>query len=101
MDKREWMLQAGIAIIGAGGSYLTRDAITEELSATYDAIVAATPEPTDEGWIEHRGEKPYPEGAVDVELRGGSQCHGENSDEWVWTHDPDAPEGDIVKWRPA
>lgn len=96
MNKREWLLQFVL-----GNPFYDMEDTVGAAAKLYDAIVAASPEPTDEGWIEHRGEKPYPEGMIDVRLRDGSQCLAESSDEWVWTHDPDAPEEDIIAWRPA
>lgn len=99
MNKREWMLQAALVVIGTGREFDT-DAIGTTLSETYDAIVAASPEPADEGWIEHRGEKPYPEGSVAVQLRNGHTFDGD-ADMFVWTHDIDSAQDDIVRWRPA
>lgn len=95
MNKREWMLQAALAVLGSG-----KDFNIDKMADAYDAIVAATPDPVDEGWIEHRGEKPYPEGRVEVRFRSGLTVI-DDADEWVWTHEPLADEGDIVAWRPV
>lgn len=99
MSKREWMLQAALAVIGTGREFDIEQTCAA-LSTTYDAIVAASPEPADEGWIEHRGEHPYPEGNVAVQLRNGHTFDGD-ADMFVWTHDIYSPQDDIVRWRPA
>ncbi len=97
MDKREWMLQAVLAIPQRDED--GTDDHVKRLAYTYDTIVAVTPEPEDHGWIEHHGAKPYPEGMVDVTLRDGTKRVSVDSDELIWTHE-DYP-GDIVAWRPA
>lgn len=93
MNKREWMLQAALAIPQRGtdgtGDHVCR------LSALYDKIVAAT---TDEGWVEHRGEKPYPEGRVVVRQRSGLEFETD-SDDVFWDHQ--YADADIIAWRPA
>ena len=95
MNKREWMLQAALAMCGTG-----HEPNLKGLSSWYDAIVAATPEPTDEGWIEHRGEKPYPEdlARVTVKLRNGNEYSGVAS-MFVWDHFGE--DDDVLAWRPA
>lgn len=99
MNKREWLLQAALTVIGTGREFDIEQTCAA-LSTTYDAIVAASPEPADEGWIEHRGEKPYPEGRVEVQFRDGKTGDGD-ADEYVWSHDDFPDVADIVAWRPA
>lgn len=96
MNKREWMLR----FVLENPFYEANNGDTiGTVGALYDAIVAATPEPTDEGWIEHRGEKPYPEGMVDIRERGGKVHTGQDADDWFWDHD--GGDADIIAWRPA
>lgn len=97
MNKREWMLR----FVLENPFYEANNGDTiGTVGALYDAIVAATPGPADEGWIEHRGEKPYPEGNVEVQLRNGHTYDGD-ADMFIWTHDIGSPHEDIVRWRPA
>lgn len=101
MNKREWMLQTVTAWYGRGyeiKTSVTPEMLLGELAALYDAIVAASPDTT---WIEHRGEKPYPEGMVDVKFRSGAIVKNEDADEWMWSHDGLGDAGEIVAWRPA
>lgn len=95
MNKREFVT----AFVLAHPFYDMEDTVGAA-SRLYDAIVAATPTAADEGWIEHRGEKPYPEGLVEVQRRSGA-VWGDDADEFIWAWDPDLPEADIVAWRPA
>src|SRR5690606_23984584 len=95
MNKREWMLQ----FVLDNPFYTSNSGDTiGAVGALYDAIVAATPDPADEGWIEHRGEKPYPEGTVEITLRNGRTDTGD-ADDFIWTHDD--MNSDIIAWRPA
>lgn len=95
MNKREWMLQAALTVLGTktdlDGSQV------EELAVLYDAIVEAS---GDEGWIEHRGEKPYPEGMVEICCRDGNREVGD-ADGFFWDRDLANPSCDIIRWRPA
>lgn len=93
MNKREWMLQAALNAMSGGITELN----IEGMGRAYDAIVAATP---DDGWIEHRGEKPYPEGLVEVRFRNGDEGK-DDADAFIWAPDPEDPQWDIVAWRPA
>lgn len=98
MNKREWMLQAALAICGSGRS----DVNITGLSDIYDAICAASPETPQEGaWVEHDGDvsKAPPEDAeVVVEFRSGYTQDGHGGD-YAWDHDGDG--ADIVRWRYA
>lgn len=99
MNKREWILDTVSKWVIAGGvSGLPAHEMADYVGKTYDAIVAASPESVDSGWIEHRGEKPYPEGAVEIEARSGSKGVV-NADDMIWTHDGEP--WDIIAWRPA
>ena len=100
MNKREWMLQAALAWIASPASPGT-SGVVKNLSDMYDAIIAAAPDQADEGWIEHRGEKPYPEGKVDVEYRTGVRVQGADADDYDWTHDEDLGDFVITRWRTA
>lgn len=93
MNKREWMLQAALTVLGTKTDIEASH--VEHLALAYDAIVAAS---GDDGWIEHRGEKPYPEGLVEVKARSGSKGVV-NADDLIWTHD--GKPWDIIAWRPA
>lgn len=98
MNKREWMLQAALTVIGTGREFDIEQTCAA-LSTTYDAIVAASP---DTDWIEHRGEKPYPEGMVAVQLRDGTVFDYVEADALVWSHGDGVDEdSEIVKWRTA
>lgn len=94
MNKREWMLR----FVLENPFYEANNGDTiGTVGALYDAIVAAT---TDEGWIEHRGEKPYPEGMVSIKLRNGNSYTGD-ADNFIWSHgDLGVPDEDIIAWRP-
>lgn len=98
MNKREWMLHTASAVLANGQGPLGELEVTN-LSLTYDAIVAITPD-TDEGWQEWRGEKPYPEGPVDVRFRDGT-TDSDDADAYVWSYDGTYPHEDIIAWRPA
>ena len=94
MDKREWMLR----FVLENPFYEANNGDTiGTVGALYDAIVAAT---TDEGWIEHSGEKPYPEdlARVTVKLRNGNEYSGVAS-MFVWDHLGE--DDDVMAWRPA
>ena len=93
MNKREWMLQAALNAMNGGITDLNIDG----MGRAYDAILAATP---DEGWIEHRGEKPYPEGMVEIRCRDGNREVGD-ADGFFWDRDPEDPSVDIIAWRPV
>lgn len=96
MNKREWMLQAALMWIRAGHGG-TADVVSTALSGTYDAIVAASP---DTDWIEHRGEKPYPEGPVTVKLRDGTIFERVESEALVWSHGDGVDEdSEIIAWK--
>lgn len=102
MNKREWMLNTLSLILAHSDERLSAEdcmALPSRLAQWYDAI-CATPEPADEGWIEHRGEKPYPEGFVEIRCRDGNREVGD-ADEFFWDRDPEDPSLDIIAWRPA
>lgn len=70
MNKREWMLR----FVLENPFYEANNGDTiGTVGALYDAIVAATPEPTDEG-------KPYPEGRVVVRQRSGFEFETDSDD---------------------
>lgn len=98
MNKREWMLQAALAVCGSG---LT-DINVIGLSGLYDAICAASPETPQEGaWVEHDGDvsKAPDEGRmVEYETREGKSYEGQ-VESLAWDHLGD--DGDIVRWRYA
>ncbi len=91
MDKREWMLQAALNVYRAGG-----ETTVEQLSANYDAIIAATPTREDEGWQTNTGEPPYPQGMVEVQLRSGDLMR-DDADNLAWDHVGGV--GDILEYR--
>lgn len=95
MNKREWMLQAALVMLGTRG----QDWSVDYLSGLYDRL---SPETTQEGaWVEHDGDvsKAPPENtAVDVQFRCGSTV-GTNSDNVVW--DFDGGPDDVLRWRYA
>ena len=100
MNKREFMIAYVLARAGVINANPDVSGMVECAGIAYDAIVAATPEPTDEGWIEHRGEKPYPEDSdrVTVKLRDGNEYSGV-ANMFVWDHLGE--DDDVMAWRPA
>lgn len=101
MNKREFMqtyVLARASVAPGGFDPSVRDGAVDVAGRVYDAIVASTPE--EPAWIEHRGEKPYPEGMVEVMFRNGRVDSGD-ADEFLWTHDEDLVGSVIVRWRPA
>lgn len=93
MNKREWMLQAALAVLGSNSSYSV-----EQLSANYDAICAAT---TQEGaWVEYDGDvsKAPPEDSM-VHWESEEAKGTDLAKDLLWDHIGN--EFDILRWRYA
>lgn len=60
-------------------------------------------QPDADGWYEWHGAEDYrPAGKVDVLLRDcDGDVHTWDADSIRWAHCLTAPEGDVMKWRPA
>ena len=96
MNKRDFIEQGAIAAIRSGRDFDDVELVTR-LAELYEAIPASG---DDGGWQEWRGEKPYPEGMVQVQMRSGA-VWTDDADDFVWAHDGVVPESEIVAWRPT
>lgn len=93
MNKREWMLQAALAVLRSGEPYTV-----DEMSANYDAIIAAA---TQEGaWVEYDGDvsKAPPEDRM-VHWESEEAKGTDLAKDLLWDHVGD--EFDILRWRYA
>lgn len=95
MNKREFTIAYVLARAGLVEKF-NGEACVTRAGEIYDAIPAGD---DDGGWQEWRGEKPYPEGYVDIICRDGSMEPNINSDELIWS--VDGEDFDILQWRPA
>lgn len=96
MNKREFIIAYVLARAGLVEKF-NGEACVTRAGEIYDAIPTDS---DDEGWIGWRGEKPYPEGPVDVRFRDGT-TDSDDADAYVWSYDGTYPPEDIVAWRPA